>query len=149
MDSLVARWRLQPHPEGGWYREVQRSSIQVTRPDGQHRSAITTVLFLLGAEDVSRWHCVHGGDEIWTFLSGAPLSLFQHSDAANRSHEQVVSADQPVAWVPAGVWMAARSRGDFTLVNCCVGPGFSFDDFEMLRDRARSEWPKGIDERLI
>ena len=63
MDSLVARWRLQPHPEGGWYREVQRSSIQVTRPDGQQRSAITTVLFLLGAEDVSRWHCVHGGDE--------------------------------------------------------------------------------------
>ena len=111
MDSLVARWRLQPHPEGGWYREVQRSSIQVTRPDGQQRSAITTVLFLLGAEDVSRWHCVHGGDEIWTFLGGAPLSLFQHSDAADGSQEQVISEDQPVAWVPAGVWMAARSQG--------------------------------------
>ena len=149
MDSLVARWRLQPHPEGGWYREVQRSSIQVTRSDGQQRSAITTVLFLLGAEDVSRWHCVHGGDEIWTFLGGAPLSLFQHSDAADGSHEQVISEDQPVAWVPAGAWMAARSQGDYSLVSCCVGPGFSFDDFEMLRDRARSEWPKGIDERLI
>ena len=149
MDSLVARWRLRPHPEGGWYREVQRSSIQVRRPDGQPRSAITTVLFLLGAEDVSRWHCVHGGDEIWTFLSGVPLSLFQHSDAAGGSHEQVISEDQPVAWVPAGVWMAARSQGDYSLVSCCVGPGFSFDDFEMLRDRARSEWPKGIDERLI
>lgn len=149
MDSLVARWRLQPHPEGGWYREVQRSSIQVTRPDGQQRSAITTVLFLLAADDVSRWHCVHGGDEIWTFLDGAPLSLFQHSDRADRSSEQLVSADQPVTWVPAGVWMAARSQGDFSLVSCCVGPGFSFDDFEMLRDRARSEWPKGIDERLI
>ncbi len=58
MDSLVARWRLQPHPEGGWYREVQRSSIQVRRPDGQQRSAITTVLFLLGAEDVSRFTVV-------------------------------------------------------------------------------------------
>ena len=149
MDSLVARWRLQPHPEGGWYREVQRSSIQVTRPDGQQRSAITTVLFLLGAEDVSRWHCVHGGDEIWTFLGGAPLSLFQHSDAADGSQEQVISEDQPVAWVPAGVWMAARSQGDYSLVSGCVGPGFSFDDFEMLRDRARSEWPKGIDEQFI
>ena len=152
MDSvktLVARWGLQPHPEGGWYRELQRSSITVVRPDGQQRSAITTVLFLLVAEDVSRWHCVHGGDEIWTFLAGAPLSLFQHSDAADRSQEQVVSADQPVTWVPAGVWMAARSQGDFSLVSCCVGPGFSFDDFEMLRDRARSEWPVGIDDQLI
>ena len=152
MDSvktLVARWGLQPHPEGGWYRELQRSSITVVRPDGQQRNAITTVLFLLGADDVSRWHCVHGGDEIWTFLAGAPLSLFQHSDAADRSQEQVVSTDQPVTWVPAGVWMAARSQGDFSLVSCCVGPGFSFDDFEMLRDRARSEWPVGIDEQLI
>ena len=45
--------------------------------------------------------------------------------------------------------MAARSQGDFSLVSCCVGPGFSFDDFEMLRDRARSEWPVGIDDQLI
>ena len=149
VDALVSRWGLKPHPEGGWYRELQRSSITVVRPDGQQRSAITTVLFLLGADDVSRWHCVHGGDEIWTFLAGAPLSLFQHSDAADRSQEQVVSADQPVTWVPSGVWMAARSQGDFSLVSCCVGPGFSFDDFEMLRDRARSEWPVGIDDQLI
>ena len=145
----MSRWGLKTHPEGGWYRELRRSSIQVTRPDGEQRSAITTVLFLLAADDVSRWHCVHGGDEIWTFLGGAPLSLFQHPNAADRSQEQVVSADQPVTWVPAGVWMAARSQGDFSLVSCCVGPGFSFDDFEMLRDRDRSLWPKGVDEQLI
>ena len=83
IDALVSRRGLKPHPEGGWYRELQRSSITVVRPDGQQRSAITTVLFLLGADDVSRWHCVHGGDEIWTFLGGAPLSPFQHSDAAD------------------------------------------------------------------
>ena len=149
MDSLVARWRLQPHPEGGWYREVQRSSIQVTRPDGQQRSAITTVLFLLGAEDVSRWHCVHGGDEIWTFLSGVPLSLFQHSDAADGSHEQVISEDQPLAWVPAGVWMAARSQGDYSLVSCCVGPGFDFLDFEMARQQPATERPRLPHPELI
>ena len=148
-DALVSRLGLQPHPEGGWYKELQRSSIQVTRPDGEQRSAITTVLFLLGADDVSRWHCVHGGDEIWTFLGGAPLSLFQHPDDANASDEDVLSADQPVACVPAGVWMAARSQGEHSLVSCCVGPGFSFDDFEMLRDRVRSRWPMGIDEALL
>ena len=147
--ELVQRWQLQPHPEGGWYREVQRSSISVVRPDGHQRSAITTVLFLLGAEDVSRWHCVHGGDEIWTFISGAPLSLFQHSGGDVESTEQVLSDSNPVACVSAGVWMAACSKGAYSLVSCCVGPGFSFEDFELLRDRARSEWPKGIDDRLI
>ena len=149
LDSLVARWQLQPHPEGGWYQEVQRSSIQVTRPDGEERDAITTVLFLLGAEDVSRWHCVHGGDEIWTFISGAPLSLFQHADGAVESTEQVLSPANPVDWVPAGVWMAARSQGDYSLVSCCVGPGFSFEDFELLRVRPPSRHPKGIRVDLL
>ena len=100
--TLVAVGGLQPHPEGGWYRELQRSSITVVRPDGQQRNAITTVLFLLGADNVSRWHCVHGGDEIWTFLAGAPLSLFQHSDAADGSQEQVVSADPACDLGPGG-----------------------------------------------
>ena len=149
LEELVSIWHLQPHPEGGWYREVQRSSIQVTRPDGQQRRAITTVLFLLGAEDVSRWHCVHGGDEIWTFISGAPLSFFQHADGAVESTEQVLSPANPVDWVPAGVWMAARSQGDYSLVSCCVGPGFSFEDFELLRDRPPSRHPKGIRVDLL
>ena len=51
LDALISRWQLIAHPEGGWYREVQRSGISVRRPDGAERSAITTVLFLLGAED--------------------------------------------------------------------------------------------------
>ena len=64
LEQLVSIWQHQPHPEGGWYREVQRSSIQVQRPDGQRRQAITTVLFLLHADDLSRWHSVHAGDWI-------------------------------------------------------------------------------------
>jgi len=147
--ELVQRWQLQPHPEGGYFREIQRSSISVVRPDGQQRSAITTVLFLLGAEDVSRWHCVHGGDEIWTFLSGAPLSLFQHADGAVESTEQVLSDTNPVACVSAGVWMAALSQGAYSLVSCCVGPGFSFEDFEMLRDRPENDHPTGLLRDLL
>ena len=55
------------------------------------------MLFLLGAEDISHWHCVHGGDEIWTFLAGVPRSLLQHSDGTDGSPEQVISVDQHVA----------------------------------------------------
>ena len=28
----------------------------------------------------------------------------------------------------------AKSAGAFTLVSCCVGPGFDFKDFELLRN---------------
>ena len=147
--ELVQRWQLQPHPEGGYFREIQRSSFSVVRPDGQQRSAITTVLFLLGAEDISRWHCVHGGDEIWTFISGAPLSLFQHSDHDECSRETSMSLDNPVVAVEAGVWMASQSQGSHSLVSCCVGPGFSFEDFELLRDRPVASRPRGIREDLL
>ena len=149
LERLIRHWQLSPHPEGGWYRELQRSSITVHRPDGLQRAAITTVLFLLGAEDVSRWHCVHGADEIWTFLDGDPLDLFQHHAAAAQSTCYTLQGGNPVAWVPAGVWMAARTQGAFSLVSCCVGPGFSFDDFEMLRDRDPAQHPVGIDSTLL
>ena len=149
LEQLLSIWQLQPHPEGGWYRELQRSAITVQRPDGLQRAAITTVLFLLGSEDVSRWHCVHGADEIWTFLDGDPLDLFQHPAAAAQSTCCTLQRDNPVAWVPAGVWMAARPQGAFSLVSCCVGPGFSFDDFELLRDVDPAQHPVGLDATLI
>ena len=77
---------------------------------------------------------MHGADEIWTFLDGAPLCLLKHPDSERKTESCLLHRENPVACVPAGVWMAARSEGDFSLVSCCVGPGFSFDDFEMLRD---------------
>ena len=36
--------------------------------------------------------------------------------------------------IPSGYWQAAKSKGEFTLVSCCVGPGFDFKDFELLRN---------------
>jgi len=36
--------------------------------------------------------------------------------------------------IPSGYWQAAKSNGEFTLVSCCVGSGFDFKDFELLRN---------------
>ncbi|MFM7312205.1 MAG: cupin domain-containing protein, partial [Cyanobium sp.] len=58
--SLIARYGLQPHPEGGWYRELHRSPLPVRRSDGQERSALTLILFLLDGTSLSRWHRVSG-----------------------------------------------------------------------------------------
>ena len=61
----------------------------------------------------------------------------------------MLSSSNPVACVDAGVWMAARSQGNYSLVSCCVGPGFSFEDFEMLRDRTAAKRPHGIRDDLL
>jgi uncharacterized protein len=135
---LITKLALQPHPEGGFYREIHRSSQRVQPQDARPlRSALTTIYFLLPGDAHSRWHCVTS-DEVWNLYEGGPLELriadseLRHTEVI---HLQSVSASNgPVAVVPAGCWQSARSTGDFALVGCTVGPGFEFADFVLLRD---------------
>jgi predicted cupin superfamily sugar epimerase len=132
--ALVERLQLAPHPEGGWYREIHRSSERVATPRGE-RSALTTIYYLLEQHQLSRWHVV-ASDEVWHFYAGAPLELLLYSPQARSFARHVLGPPeggrQPVGIVPAGVWQAARSTGAWSLVGCNVGPGFDFADFRFV-----------------
>jgi predicted cupin superfamily sugar epimerase len=137
--ALISSLGLMPHPEGGYFREVYRSASRVQPADERlHRAALTTIYFLLTAEDVSRWHRVASG-EVWHFYEGAPLELFAADSRFDRIARHLLrppaDSGSPVHVVPADVWQAARSTGAYTLVGCTVGPGFDFADLQMLRDR--------------
>jgi predicted cupin superfamily sugar epimerase len=74
--ALIATLGLTPHPEGGYYGELYRSSASVDPGDGRGaRPALTTIYFLLPAGAISRWHRVQS-DEAWHFYEGAPLDLW-------------------------------------------------------------------------
>jgi uncharacterized protein len=132
--SLIEQLLLQPHPEGGWYREVHRSLQRVTTPRGE-RAALTTIYYLLEQAQLSRWHVVES-DEIWHFYAGAPLELLVYAPHERKLQRQVLgtpsSATQLIGVVPAGHWQAARSQGAYSLVGCNVGPGFEFEDFRFV-----------------
>ncbi len=143
---------LQPHPEGGAFREVFRSPAAVRPADGRpERSALTAIYFLLADGSASRWHRV-ASDETWCWLEGDPLELWCMADAADPARRQtlgpVAEGVHALGIVPAGEWQAARTRGAYTLVACMVGPGFDFADFQMLADlpaeaeRARAAGPE-------
>ncbi len=134
--QLIETLQLQRHPEGGWFREVFRSSAAVSPADGRPpRSALTSIYFLLEAGQHSRWHRVRS-DEVWLHLEGVPLALW-HCDAGLRTvpaHVRLGPVDphgtRPQQVVPAGQWQAARplaahSSGDYTLAACAVGPASS------------------------
>ena len=145
---LIAALRLERHPEGGYFREVFRSP-QLVHPQQSHgeRPALTTIYFLLAADDVSRWHRLTA-DEIWHFYEGSPLELLTINESApavqcrrlgsvaERS-DRACASGEPVLVVPAHTWQAARTTGAYTLVGCSVAPGFEYADFVMLRDRPR------------
>jgi predicted cupin superfamily sugar epimerase len=134
-EALVRQLGLQPHPEGGYYREVFRSTDTVLPEDGRPaRSGLTTIYFLLADGGFSRWHRVAAA-EAWHFYEGDPLELVWLEDGEVRATlGEVGPASAPVAVVPAGCWQAARTTGAYTLVGCSVGPGFDFADFRMLAD---------------
>ena len=159
--DLVRELGLQPHPEGGWYREIYRSPTRVATARGA-RSALTTIYYLLEASQLSRWHVVQA-DELWHFYDGAPLELLAYDPGAREFERRVLGpvnavsstgvahapavarapaagagltaahpAATPVSVIPIGVWQAARSLGPYTLVGCTVGPGFEFADFQFV-----------------
>lgn len=125
-DALIARLRLQPHPEGGHYRETFRD-----RPAGGGRGSLTTILYLLKAGEVSRWHRVTDAVEVWHFHDGEALELSLSPDG-KRVERHVLSRDAAhQVVVPANCWQAARPLGAWTLVGCAVAPAFEFSSFEM------------------
>ena len=156
--QLIETLQLQPHPEGGWYREVFRSNASVTPADGRTpRSALTSIYFLLEAQQHSRWHRVRS-DEVWVHLEGVPLALWtcdaelRTAPAHTRLGPVDVHGTRPQHVVPAGQWQAARpivshTSGDYTLAACMVGPGFDFSDFSLMPEASdeaaalRHHWP--------
>jgi len=140
--ALIRDLGLQPHPEGGHYREVFRSTGGVHPEDGRHtRSALTIIYFLLADGGHSRWHRVTS-DEAWCWIEGEPLELVRMDAAATECTREMLGPPGPgreaVRVVPAGEWQAARTMGSYTLVSCAVGPGFDFADFAMLSDDPRA-----------
>ena len=131
---LIELLRLEPHPEGGWYREIHRSAELLQTARGP-RSALTSIYFLLERPQFSRWHVV-ASDEVWHFHDGSPLELLTYRPATRALASCVLGIPsggyEPAVTVCAGDWQAARSLGDWTLMGCDVGPGFDFEDFQFI-----------------
>lgn len=127
-DDLIARLGLEPHPEGGHFRETWRHV-----GEGGSRGAGTAIYFLLRAGEESHWHRIDAS-EIWHHYAGAPLDLWMHRDGRLEHHrlgDDLLAGDEPQVLVPPGTWQRARSTGDFTLVGCTCAPAFVFHLFEL------------------
>jgi predicted cupin superfamily sugar epimerase len=136
VEELRRALQLEPHPEGGWYREIHRSDAAVDPLDGRgRRSALTGVYFLMADGQHSAWHRVDS-DEIWIHFEGAAVRLWT-LDPKEEIVRSVLLGPltddaEPQRVVPAGVWQAAEPLGDYSLTGAAVGPGFDFSDFRLL-----------------
>lgn len=139
---------LSPHPEGGFYREVYRSTETIPhsalppRFTGK-RSFSTSIYYLLQKGDFSAFHRINS-DEGWHFYAGGPLHVhILH----NGQYQRVVIGSEITEGhhlhyvVPAGAWFASEpgEGTSYSLVGCTVSPGFDFADFEMAERKSLLE----------
>jgi uncharacterized protein len=127
--EVISLLDLRPHPEGGYFRETFRDPREAA--DG--RAASTAIYFLLPAGQRSHWHRIDAV-EVWHHYAGAPLQLEIFDGTMTqqvRLGPDIAAGEQPQATVPAQVWQAANSLGDWSLVGCTVAPGFDFGGFEL------------------
>ncbi|MCC6735998.1 MAG: cupin domain-containing protein [Bauldia sp.] len=128
--DIVALLGLEPHPEGGHFRETFRDAD----PDGE-RAHSTAIYYLLAEGERSAWHRVRDAAEVWHHYAGAPL-LLRRAERRGAEERLVLGPDlaageRPQAVVPRNWWQAAESLGAWTLVGCTVAPGFTFETFEL------------------
>ncbi|WP_276354558.1 cupin domain-containing protein [Cohnella caldifontis] len=144
LSPLVKVFDLQPHVEGGWFRETWKASFDIPRealgaPYSGARAAASAVYFLLHPGEISKWHKVLS-DEMWLWHSGGPLKLTLGGEGDRPGQETVITLGMdaekgqvPQALVPANVWQKAEPLGDEPVfVSCIVAPAFHFDDFTMV-----------------
>ena len=127
--EIIARLELEPHPEGGHYRETFRDS----ELDANGRARSTAIYFLLARGERSHWHRVDAV-ETWHYYAGGSLILqFADDDGTRRVQlgADLAAGEMPQAIVPAHAWQTAETAGDWTLVGCTVAPGFDFTAFEL------------------
>lgn len=153
INDLIVSLNLQPHPEGGWYRETYRAKDTIPasglpeRFDGS-RSCATVIYFLLDSENFSALHRIKA-DEQWHFYGGSTLTIHViHTNgryAPIKLGQNLGKGETFQAMVPHGCWFGATvdTPDSYALVGCSVAPGFDFKDFEMAqRECLRNEFPQ-------
>lgn len=126
-DQVIKLLELEPLPqEGGMWTQTWRD---------EHSSAI---YFVMRPGDFSALHRLPG-PELWHHYAGAAVEMLLLAPDGTVSRpvlgDDLAQGQRPMVAVPAGVWMAATTTGDWSLTGATLAPAYQDDGLE-LGDRA-------------
>ncbi len=158
---FISRLQLQRHPEGGFFREVYRSSESIASDAlparfEAERCFSTAIYYLLRQGEHSVFHRIKC-DECWHFYAGETLLIHIMESSGEyyciKLGSNIFLGETFQFVVPAEAWFAAEPapESEFSLCGCTVAPGFDFADFEIAtKEKLLSAFPdcKAIINRL-
>jgi hypothetical protein len=154
-EEWIEKLQLQPHPEGGAFKENYRSVIlhQTEFDQGEKalRNLCTAIYYLLREGECSVFHRILS-DELWHHYDGGDLLIYcldplqgMQIIRLGKNHPEAL----PQFCVQAGIWFASRpdAGAGFVLAGCTVAPGFDFNDFELAkREDLLGQYPMHSEE---
>ncbi len=132
-EKVAEALALEPHREGGFFRETYRAPVTVATDFGR-RALATSIVYLLTAASPSRFHRLRS-DEIWFYHAGCEAELTMLAVAGgerpgatqqtqapapmealarmpdrekDRLELHLLGPEQPQVFVPGGRWLGAR-----------------------------------------
>lgn len=133
----IDKLEMNEHPEGGYFKEVVRSSTLVELDDRRKRSHYSSIYFLLNDLNPSHFHRLKD-DELWFYHAGESLTvhviLKSGEYIAHHLGLNLANNEKPQVLVPGGsIFGSTVDKVDsYSLVSCVVSPGFDFEDFELF-----------------
>lgn len=138
-DDVIEILGLQPMPrEGGMW-------VQTWQDDHG-----TGIYFMMRPGDFSALHRLNIA-ELWHHYAGAPVEmLLLHADGSVRRPvlgDDLPGGHRPFVAVDAGVWMAAGTTGDWSLVGTTMAPPFDPAGFELgTTDELIASFPEAAND---
>ena len=151
--QLIEQYKLQSHPEGGYYLQTYCSAEKIPADAlrgrfGAARYFSTAIYFLLEGKQYSAFHRIQS-DELWHFYTGVGLHIYVlHPDGRGEVLKLGNDLSKGYSFqqmVPAGCWFASKpiDENGFSFVGCTVAPGFDFADFELAeKEKLAKEYPQ-------
>ena len=127
-EEWIEELALEPHVEGGYFRQTYKAVETIQLPDGRIRSLSTSILY---------------------YHFGHPLTVHMiHPDGTYEAVEIGSGEGQKLQFtVPAGVVFGSTiesdNEKDFSIVSCSVTPGFEYEDFILYtQDELLEKYPE-------
>lgn len=152
VQSLIKKYDLKDHPEGGFYTETFKSNVDskiTISGKTVNRKASTAIYFLIIPGNVSRLHRIQS-DEVWHFYLGGSMTVIELDNCDPKGYRATVlgsnvnNGELVQYTVKAGIWFGSfpNEGSEYSFVGCTVAPGFEFEDFELgSYDSLSKEFP--------